>query len=70
MSQLGTIERKVFGALVILADDKNVAKASLSQIAKAMGYKRAGGALTFALKTLEFNNHIQKISNGVYRVYL
>lgn len=70
MSQLGTIERKVFGALVILADDKHVAKASSTQIARAMGYKRSGGAITFALKTLEFNNHIQKISNGVYRIFI
>ena len=70
MSQLGVIEKKVFGALVILSNQKNIAKASTNQIAKAMGYKRGGGAITFALKSLEMNNHIQRMDDGSFKVFL
>lgn len=70
MSQLGVIEKKVFGALVILSNQKNIAKASTNQIARTMGYKKGGGAITFALKSLEFNNHIEQIAQGTYKVFL
>lgn len=67
---LSTIEKKVFGALVMLSDKKGIAKASTTQIAKVMGYKASGGALTFALKILELNNHIQKQEDGSYKVFI
>ena len=67
---LSTIEKKVFGALVILSNGKGIAKASSTQIAKVMGYKRSGGAITFALKILELNNHIEKQEDGSYKVFL
>jgi hypothetical protein len=70
MSNLGVIERKVFGALVILSNSQHVAKVSTSTIAKTMGYKKSGGAITFALKSLEMNNHIEKLSDGSYKVFL
>lgn len=70
MSQLGVIEKKVFGALVILSNQKSIVKASTTQIAKTMGYKRSGGAITFALKSLEFNNLIQRMDDGSYKVFL
>jgi hypothetical protein len=60
----------VLGALILLSNAKNEAKVSTTQIAKAMGYKRSGGAITFALKSLELHNHIEKLPTGAYKVYL
>lgn len=70
MSNLGVIEKKVLGALIILTNAQNVAKVSATTIAKTMGYKRSGGAITFALKSLELNNHIEKLPDGSYKVFL
>lgn len=70
MSNLGVIERKVFGALVMLCNKHSIAKVSTTKIAHTMGYKAGGGAITFALKSLELNNHIEKLPDGSYRVYL
>ena len=49
---LGTVERKVLGALIILADEKKTINAPLKDLADVMGYKRTGGAMTFALAGL------------------
>lgn len=70
MSNLGVIERKVLGALILLSDKNNVAKVKTSQIVNAMGYKNSGGAITFALKSLEYNNHIEKQPDGSYKVFI
>ena len=70
MSNLGVIEKKVLGALIILSNTQNNANVSTTQIAKAMGYKKSGGAITFALKSLELNNHIAKLPDGSYKVFL
>ena len=52
------IERKVLGALLVLCDDKREFKGTHAELAKAMGYKHPGGALTLALQILEFKNYI------------
>lgn len=70
MTQLGVVEKKVFGALLVLSDSNQIARASLHQIAKAMGYKKGGGAISFALKSLEMTNHINKISDKTYKVFI
>lgn len=57
-SILGTVERKVLGALLILADDNNVVTTTLRKIANQIGYKTSGGAISFALKILERDNFI------------
>ncbi|MDD4000179.1 MAG: hypothetical protein PHX62_04710 [Bacilli bacterium] len=57
-SILGTVERKVLGALLILADDNNVVTTTLRKIANQMDYKASGGAISFALKILERDNFI------------
>lgn len=67
---LGTIERKVLGALIILADEKKVVKASLHDMADVMGYKAVGGALTFAIKILERDNFIVRISKSTYKLLI
>lgn len=65
---LGVIERKVLGALLILANENNTIEATLEVIAQTMGYKSAGGALTFALKSLERENYIAHTGKHEYRV--
>lgn len=70
MSNMGLVEKKVFGALLVLSDSNHIVRASKEKIARAMGYKRSGGAITFALKNLELTNHIVKIEEGKYKVFL
>lgn len=70
MSNLRTVEKKVLGAMLILANDEMVVKARMIDIARAMGYKEAGGALTFAIDALEMKNIISKEGQGKYKVLL
>jgi DNA-binding MarR family transcriptional regulator len=70
MSALGVVEKKVLGALLILSDSNYTVTATQSEIARIMGYKKPGGALTFALKSLEMQNHITKTKDGRYKVLL
>lgn len=67
---LGTIERKVLGALMILADkaSNNTVKASMLEIAELIGYKATGGALSFAIKVLERDNYLVKIGRSRYQL--
>lgn len=67
---LGGVEKKVLGALLILSDRNFEANATLSQIANQMGYKKPGGALSFALKALEMQNHIAVIGKNKYKVLI
>lgn len=69
-SNLRTVEKKVLGALLILADDDMTVKASKSKIAETMGYKTTGGALTFAIEALEMKNYIAAVERGHYKVLL
>ena len=67
---LGTIEKKVLGALLILSDKDNVTKATHSDIAQVMGYKTDGGAITFALKILERDNFIVRTAKSTYKLLI
>ncbi len=69
-SNLGTVEKKVLGALLILADDDMTVKASKSKIAETMVYRKTDGALTFAIEALEMKNYITTIERGHYKVLL
>lgn len=67
---LRVIEKKVLGALLILANDQMEVKASKGEIAKVMGYKKTGGAITFAIDALEMKNHITILDKGLYKILL
>lgn len=67
---LGVIEKKVLGALMIMADKDNIVKATTVLIAKTVGYKSPGGALTFALKILERDNFIIPIGKYTYKILI
>lgn len=70
LDNLGTIERKVLGAMLIMADDNHIINATLKEIATAIGYKSSGGALTFAIKILEHNNYIVKTAERQYKLLI
>ena len=62
---MSKIERKVLGALLILCDKEHkVHNITIDTIANAMGYKKSGGAISFALKILEYENHIAVKKNA------
>lgn len=65
---LGVVERKVLEALLILSGEDNTVKASMNKIAQTMGYKRPGGAITFAIRILERDNFLVKIGVGRYKL--
>lgn len=67
---LGTVERKVLGALIILADEKKTINAPLKDLADVMGYKKTGGAMTFALKILERDNFIVRTNKSTYKLLI
>ena len=68
--ELGGVEKKVIGAMLILSDKDNVVKASYTQLARAMGYAKPGGAITFAVKSLEMQNYIAVLGKNEYKVLI
>jgi len=66
---LRTVERKVLGALLILADDNMIVDADTITIAHTMGYKSTGGAITFAMQALEMKNYIT-VENNKFKVLI
>jgi len=61
MQNLGMIEKKVLGALIIHMDENSISNVTNRDIANTMGYKEPGGAITFALKVLERDNLVLKL---------
>jgi hypothetical protein len=70
LDSLGTVEKKVLGAMLILADDNHIVNATAVKLADVMGYKRSGGAITFAIRILEINNFIVTLSPRRYRILI
>jgi deoxyribose-phosphate aldolase len=69
-SQVGGVEKKVLGALIMMANKEMVATASNTTIAKRIGYKASGGIITYALRMLEMKNFIAPMGNNQYKVLL
>ena len=67
---LGVVEKKVLGALMILADENNTVKTTMANVAHIIGYKKTGGALTFALRILERDNFIVRIAPRTYKLLI
>lgn len=67
---LNKVEKKVLGAMLILADERGKVEASIQTIAKRMGYKRGGGIISYAIQALEMKDYIMKHEPGKYTVLL
>jgi hypothetical protein len=67
---LGTIERKVLGAMIILARDDKTITTSMNKLAEIMGYKKSGGALTLAISILERDNFLVKLDKGKFKLLI
>ncbi len=67
---LGVVERKVLGALIIMANENKVAIATMEDIACKIGYKRSGGALTFAIRILERDNFVVRVKPRTYKLLI
>lgn len=70
VSNLGTVEKKVLGALLMLANDNMEVETTLKEIAQKMGYKRTGGAITYAMQALEMKNYLVTSEQGKYKLLL
>lgn len=72
LDNLGVIERKVLGALLVLADNSksNVVKTTMKNVADLIGYKSSGGALSFAFKILERDNYVVCVDKGTYKLLI
>lgn len=70
LDNLGTIERKVLGALLIATDNNNnnTVKITQNEIADLIGYKTSGGALSFAIKILERDNFLICTGKSTYKL--
>lgn len=69
-SPLGVVEKKVLGAMLILANEDMEVRCRLKDIADKMGYAAVGGAMTFAIRLLETHNYIRIIGKQHYQVLL
>lgn len=67
---MGVIERKVMEVMLIVADKNNIAKVTLQDVADLIGYKKSGGALSFAIKILERDNYLVKIASQTYKILI
>lgn len=67
-NELSSVEKRVLGALLMLSNSSNVATVTLNDIAKEMGYKKSGGILTYALRLLEKDNYIVRMSKNKIKI--
>lgn len=68
---LGVVEKKVLDAMMLMANNNNIVKTTIKNIAKAIGYKKPGGAITFALKILERDNFVERLpEKKTYRLII
>lgn len=70
LDELGVVERKALGALMVLAGGDKVVVVTSAELAQAMGYKKTGGAVSSALKILEKDGIIKKIGNRTYMLLI
>lgn len=68
-THLGVVERKVLGALLLMAGNDMSVSAKLLEIAHKMGYKDVGGVITYAIRSLDMKNYISA-ENGKYTVLI
>lgn len=67
---LTIIERKVLGALLILANEDYIVNASMRNVADKMGYKNPGGSITASLRILEMQNYVKNMGKGQWQILL
>ncbi len=67
---LGVVEKKVLGALMIMANGKDVVKSTIRNIANVMGYKEPGGAITYALRVLERDNFVMRMPGRMFKLLI
>lgn len=70
VSNLNKVEKKVLGAMLILADENMSVQANMTKIANIMGYKASGGAISFAIQALEMKNYIAIKRKCEYQVLI
>jgi len=70
LNNLGVVERKVLGALLLLADENCIAKATKKEIADRMGYSQPGGTITYALRILQRDNYIVNPTARQYQILI
>lgn len=68
--RLGVMEKKVLGALIVLSDKDNMVTATLENVANIIGYKKAGGTLTYAMRSLEKDGIIVMVSPRTYELQI
>ena len=68
--ELTSVERKVYGAMIINSDNEGRVSMNSTQIANAIGYKAMGGIITYAIKTLQFKNLISQTDKNEYMVFV
>lgn len=70
-NNLGVVEKKVLDAMMLMANNNNIVKTTIKNIAETIGYKQSGGAITFALKILERDNFVERLpEKKTYRLII
>lgn len=61
---LNKTERRVLGALLQMSGSDGIVEATQVRIAEQIGYKRQGGIISLAFRTLEMMNYIVVLRHG------
>lgn len=70
LNNLGVVDRKVLGALLLLADENNVVHTTIAKIADMMGYAQPGGTISYALRILQRDNYIVVPQKQMYKILI
>lgn len=67
---LSSTERKVLGALLLLANNDLMVNVTRKELAETMGYKSTGGQITLGLKMLDIKNYITQLNQNEYKILI
>lgn len=62
------VEKKVLFALMDLADSNNMVTVTSTKLAHHIGYKKSGGAITWAIRLLKERGKIKQLGKRTYKV--
>lgn len=66
--ECGCVEMKILQVLKQNCNSNKEAVMTLDKIAKAIGYKKSGGILSYAIQLLTIKGYIEVLGKGRYRV--
>lgn len=67
---LSRTERRLLGALLLLADNDLIVNVTKKELSNAMGYKTTGGQINLAIKLLDIKNYITQQNENQIKILI